>query len=242
MASRVVPVTSPVQVQAPTPDGARAPDLISTVAAGAGQSGARRPGPGPRCARCPRLVELRGTRRREYPNDWNRPVPAAGPADARILIVGLAPGAQGANRTGVPFCGDSSGDTLREAMRATGLMPDRVRITNVVKCLPPGNRPTGDEVRNCASWFVRELRDLERTGGGVVVALGRVAHTAVVRELGARQVDMPFRHGAVYDAGSRGVLIDSYHCSQYNTSTRRLTPAMLRRVLRCAARLAGEHQ
>ena len=173
------------------------------------------------------------------PEDWNRPVPAVGPVDARLVIVGLAPGAQGANRTGIPFCGDSSGDTLREAMRAAKIPAERVRITNVLKCLPPANRPTGAELQNCRSWLASELGDLERAGGGVVLALGRVAHTAVVRELGVRQADMPFVHGAAYRISATLRLLDSYHCSQYNTSTRRLTPAMLRRVLRRAARLAG---
>lgn len=161
-----------------------------------------------------------------------------GPADARLLIVGLAPGAQGANRTGVPFCGDSSGDTLRKAMEKAGVVAAQVRITNALKCLPPGNKPLGQELATCRSWFSAEINDLISVGGGVILALGRVAHIAVVREFGARQADLVFAHGAEHELAEGITLVDSYHCSQYNTATRRLTPAMLIAVLRRARALA----
>ena len=166
-------------------------------------------------------------------------MPAVGPSDAQLLIVGLAPGAQGANRTGVPFCGDSSGDTLRDAMKQARVARARVRITNALKCLPPGNKPLGGELANCRGWFSAEVDDLNRAGGGVILALGRVAHIAVVREFRACQADFAFAHGAEHALADPITLIDSYHCSQYNTSTRRLTPEMLTEVLRRAHRLAG---
>jgi uracil-DNA glycosylase family 4 len=153
--------------------------------------------------------------------------------------VGLAPGAQGANRTGVPFFGDSSGDTLRTALCAVGLRERDVRITNALKCLPPENRPAGGELANCRSWFTREISDLKRAGG-VIFALGRVAHIAIVKEFGARQADFRFGHANVHMLPGNTTLVDSYHCSQYNTATRRLTPAMLERALRRAAHLTRQ--
>ncbi len=194
------------------------------------------------CRRCPRLVSFLDEVRGRHPSYYAAPVPPFGALEARLLVVGLAPGLHGANATGRPFTGDHAGILLYETLfhfgfgslpvsraRDDGLQLIGCRITNAVKCLPPDNKPTGSEVRQCNAYLRAELADLGR--GAVVLALGRLAHGAVLNALGLKQLDYPFAHGAghVLPGGRR--LMDSYHCSRYNTQTRRLTTAMFHAVV-----------
>jgi uracil-DNA glycosylase family 4 len=198
--------------------------------------------PGRDCPRCARLVTFRQTWRRERPDWFNAPVPSFGPQDARLLIVGLAPGLQGANRTGRPFTGDYAGDllyaTLREFGFAQGDYDERpddglklvdARITNAVRCVPPENKPTGDEISTCRDFLRGEIAGLPNLSA--FVTLGRIAHDSLCRALGIRLAAAPFAHGAVHAAGTL-TMFDSYHCSRYNTNTGVLTPDMFRAVFR----------
>jgi uracil-DNA glycosylase family 4 len=196
--------------------------------------------PGRDCPRCPRLVAFREQWRQCEPGWFNAPVASFGPLTARLLIVGLAPGLQGANRTGRPFTGDFAGDllygTLTEFGFARGQFHARVddtielvdaRVTNAVRCVPPENKPTPAEIQTCRSFLeatVDEMKDLR-----AIVALGRIAHDATVTALGARKSAVKFGHGISKQIG-RVVLFDSYHCSRYNTNTGVLTPEMFRAV------------
>lgn len=199
------------------------------------------PEPPADCAACPRLAAFRGANRSAHPAYHNAPVAAFGGLDARLLIVGLAPGLKGANRTGRPFTGDGAGTLLYPALIAagfaTGVYAARVddglalldcRITNAVRCVPPGNKPTPAEVATCRGWLAAEIAAMARLKA--VLALGAIAHGAVVRALGQTPSRNPFGHGAAHGLG-RVTLIDSYHCSRLNTNTGRLTPAMFRAVL-----------
>ena len=196
-------------------------------------------GPPTDCRRCPRLCGLRDRLRTEQPDWHNAPVPSFGGADAELLIVGLAPGLQGANRTGRPFTGDGAGEVLYPALLkfgfATGVYdarPDdglalaKARITNAVRCVPPENKPVGAEVTACNPFLTNEIAALPKLR--TVLALGHVAHGAVLRALGVKGI--PFKHGAIADAG-RYRLADSYHCSRYNMNTGRLTVAMFDAVI-----------
>ena len=189
------------------------------------------------CTRCPRLSQNLQALRAAHPDWHNAPVSATGPADARLLIVGLAPGMKGANRTGVPFVGDPSSKWLRERMLCAGLIDasdqlQGVRITNAVKCLPPGNRPKAAEIRTCTeTWLSSELQAPElRT----VLCLGGVAHRAVYSTLGIHLASHRFHHGASHSLGSL-TLHSSFHPSPLNTQTGRLSKpefdAVLRRCL-----------
>ncbi len=202
------------------------------------------------CRRCPRLAAFLDQVRRDHPDYHAAPVPPFGDRDPRLLIVGLAPGLHGANRTGRPFTGDHAGILLYQALFEAGFgsrpesrsATDRLRlrgcrITNAVKCVPPGNRPTTAEIRCCNRFLARELEALGP--GRVVLALGRIAHDAVLRALGLRLSAHPFAHGAEHDLPGALRLIDSYHCSRYNTHTGRLTEAMFQQVMARARRLAG---
>ena len=202
----------------------------------------------PECRHCPRLAGHLEQVRRDHPGYYARPVPPFGDPRARLLIVGLAPGLHGANRSGRPFTGDHAGIILYQTLHRFGLAsaPESVsredglrlkdcRITNAVKCLPPANKPTGGEIRACNDYLRAELEALP--AGAVVLALGTVAHQAVLRAWGLRLRDHPFAHGAVHEAGPDRRLLDSYHCSRYNTQTRRLTGAMFDRVFETATRL-----
>ncbi|MGD8429710.1 MAG: uracil-DNA glycosylase [Ectothiorhodospiraceae bacterium] len=191
----------------------------------------------PACARCPRLADHLATIRRTYPDYHARPVPAYGSAQSALLVVGLAPGLHGANATGRPFTGDDSGKLLfrvlhrfgfSSAPEAHGAALINCRVTNAVRCLPPGNRPAAAEIRNCNAYLLWELGELP--AGGVVLALGHVAHEAVVRAERLRRRELPFFHGAEHSLQRGRVLLDSYHCSRYNTQTGRLTEAMLETV------------
>ena len=204
----------------------------------------------PRCRRCPRLARHLDRVRAQHPDYHCAPVPPFGSSRFRLLVVGLAPGLHGANRTGRPFTGDHAGILLYRALHGHGFATraesvsagDRLRlracrITNAVKCLPPANRPEPAEARRCNPFLAAELAGLGR--GGVVVALGAIAHAAVLRALGMTPSEARFAHGAEHALPGDRRLLDSYHCSRYNTNTRRLTPAMFDRVFARARHLLG---
>lgn len=201
------------------------------------------------CSRCPRLAGFLAEVRAAHPEYHAAPVPPFGPVLAPLLIVGLAPGMHGANRTGRPFTGDHAGLLLYESLHRLGLASQQAstarddglellgcRITNAVKCLPPANKPMPAEVRSCRQWLTAEL-----AGGRpkVVLALGRIAHDGVLDALGLRRGAYRFAHGAEHELPGHPLLIDSYHCSRYNTQTRRLTETMFMEVLARAAGHAG---
>ena len=203
----------------------------------------------PACVRCPRLARFLRETRARHPDYWARPVPSFGAAQPRIVIIGLAPGMHGANRTGRPFVGDYAGVLLYRTLHAAGLASRpvavargdgpqlrRTRIINSVKCVPPQNKPTSEEIRNCNTYLRAELGRLTRVR--VVIALGRIAHEAFLRASGLKRSAFPFGHGHEHALEGGRTLIDSYHCSRYNTSTGRLTEAMFRRVIRRARVLA----
>ncbi|MGB5332889.1 MAG: uracil-DNA glycosylase [Woeseiaceae bacterium] len=188
------------------------------------------------CRACPRLASFLDDVNGRYPDYYCRPVPPFGNADARFLVVGLAPGMHGANRTGRPFTGDHAGILLYQMLHKygfssrdhsesadDGLELNDCRITNAVKCLPPDNKPVGAEINTCNSFLESELELMPQ--GSVVMALGGIAHRAVVKSRRLRQADYKFAHAAVHDLGDFK-LLDSYHCSRYNTNTRRLTETM----------------
>ncbi len=196
--------------------------------------------PGHDCPRCPRLVAFRKEWRKKEPTWFNAPVPSFGPANARLLIVGLAPGLQGANRTGRPFTGDYAGvllyDTLNRykfARGEYGAHPDDgltltdCRITNAVRCVPPENKPTTAEIKTCRDFLNPTIAEMKKLR--VILALGRIAHDSIVTALGAKKSATPFKHGGRHDIGDY-TLYSSYHCSRYNTNTGVLTPEMFRKV------------
>jgi len=193
------------------------------------------------CPRCPRLAVFRNELRAREPDWFNAPVPSFGPVDARLLIVGLAPGMQGANRTGRPFTGDYAGDLLYETLGVFGFTrgeykerPDDgltlvdARISNAVRCVPPENKPTGSEIATCRPFLEDTIAEMKNLAA--IVALGRIAHDSVVRAMGSKLVSAPFGHGAEHALKAR--LFDSYHCSRYNTNTGVLTPQMFRAVFK----------
>jgi uracil-DNA glycosylase family 4 len=192
------------------------------------------------CPLCPRLAEFREAARAREPGWFNSPVPSFGDAAGRLLIVGLAPGLQGANRTGRPFTGDYAGDllyaTLLEYGFADGIYQARpddgltlvdCRISNAVRCVPPQNKPLPAEINACRPFLSATIGTM--SGLRAIVALGRVAHDSMLKVLSLRAAAAPFAHGAIHDAGAVK-LYDSYHCSRYNTNTRVLTPEMFRSV------------
>jgi uracil-DNA glycosylase family 4 len=198
------------------------------------------------CPLCPRLVEFRLAARAKFPDWHNAPVAPFGSEDARLLIVGLAPGLQGANRTGRPFTGDYAGNLLYATLKEFGLArgeyeqrPDdtlrlvNCRISNAVKCVPPENKPTPEEIRICNRFLSEELTSLPNLKA--VLALGSIAHDAVLVGLGQRKSSARFAHGARHAIPGGRVLFDSYHCSRYNTNTGRLTTEMFRDVVGKAA-------
>ncbi len=207
--------------------------------------------PGRDCPLCPRLVAFRQDLRSREPDWHNAPVPSFGPLDARLLIVGLAPGMKGANRTGRPFTGDFAGDLLYRtlldhgfAAGAYGRAPDDglrltdARIANAVRCLPPQNKPTPAEANACRPFLEQELAAMPNLR--IILALGRVSHDAVLRTLGVRLAAAPFAHGALHAADSV-MVADSYHCSRYNTNTGRLTVAMFDAVFAEIRRRIDQH-
>lgn len=200
------------------------------------------PDPGKDCPLCPRLVDFRLKNRAKFPGEWNAPVPSFGPENGQLLVVGLAPGLKGANFTGRPFTADYAGDLLYATLLkfgfAEGVYKERAddglrlkncRITNAVRCVPPENKPTPEEEKTCRNFLVEELKCL--TNVRVILSLGLVSHNAVVKTLGQKISAHKFAHGAVHDLG-KVKLIDSYHCSRYNTNTKRLTTGMFEDVFR----------
>jgi uracil-DNA glycosylase family 4 len=196
--------------------------------------------PGRDCPRCPRLVAFRKTWREKEPDWFNAPVASFGPIDARLLIVGLAPGLRGANRTGRPFTGDYAGDLLYATLSEFGFArghyqarPDDdlelidCRITNAVRCVPPENKPTPLEIKTCRDFLTAAIAEMPRLTA--VLALGRIAHETFLGALAARRSVHPFGHGHGHDIGALR-LFDSYHCSRYNTNTGVLTSQMFREV------------
>ena len=199
------------------------------------------------CRACPRLAGFLDEVNARHPDYYCPPVPPFGDASARLLIVGLAPGMHGANRTGRPFTGDHAGILLYETLHKFGFSSAAessaaddglalldCRITNAVKCLPPDNKPVGAEINTCNRYLANELQMLAPRS--VVLALGGIAHRAVVRACGLRQAEYTFAHGADHDLGGF-CMLDSYHCSRYNTNTGRLTPAMFNAVFARAKEL-----
>lgn len=197
--------------------------------------------PARECPLCPRLVAMRAACRAEHPAWYNAPVPAFGDPEAWLAIIGLAPGKHGANRTGRPFTGDHAGDLLFATLAKFGLSEgiyksdpdDGVRlkdavIVNAVKCLPPDNKPTPTEIHNCRPFLDEGLALLPNLK--VIVALGQIAHGSACKVLGIRPAAAKFAHLAEHEAADGRVLIDSYHCSRYNTNTGRLTSAMFEAV------------
>ncbi|MEM8817666.1 MAG: uracil-DNA glycosylase [Pseudomonadota bacterium] len=196
------------------------------------------------CRACPRLASFLDDIQERYPDYYCRPVPPFGDAAAKLLIVGLAPGMHGANRSGRPFTGDHAGIMLYEVLHQFGfashseslaadddLALTNCRISNAVKCLPPDNKPVAAEVNTCNVFLANELATL--ADSSVVIALGGIAHKAIIRALSLRQADYKFAHEALHDLG-RVKLLDSYHCSRYNTNTGRLTREMFESVFRTA--------
>ena len=209
----------------------------------------------PSCRCCPRLAAFLDTVRHENPGYYCRPVPPFGDARARLLIVGLAPGMHGANRTGRPFTGDHAGILLYGTLFKFGLASsavsrdaadplvlDGARITNAVKCLPPANKPLPLEIKVCNGYLEAELA--QSPDVRVILALGAIAHGAVLRAVRRKAGELKFAHGAEHDLGGGRTLLDSYHCSRYNTQTRRLTASMFETVIARALALLddrGQH-
>jgi uracil-DNA glycosylase family 4 len=202
------------------------------------------------CQLCPRLAEFRAANRVEYPAYFNDPVPTFGAAQVRLLIVGLAPGLHGANRTGRPFTGDYAGDLLYKTLIAhdlargdyrrdpgDGLTLHDCAITNAVRCVPPQNKPTPAEIRTCRTFLSATIASMASLRA--IFALGKIAHDSVCDTLGARKAAHPFKHGGVYQVG-KIALVSSYHCSRYNTNTGVLTEAMFDAAVK-QAKIAALH-
>lgn len=210
-------------------------------------------GPGRDCALCPRLAEFRRSNAQSFPQWHNAPVPSFGPLHAALLIVGLGPGLRGANRTGRPFTGDFAGDLLyatiaefgfgvgNYAARADdGFRLVDCRITNAVRCVPPGNKPATGEIRTCNPFLTAEIEAMPALS--VILALGTVAHGAVLRARGLKMASFGFAHAALHTLPGGLLLADSYHCSRYNTNTGRLTEAMFHDVFAAIrARLKADY-
>jgi len=204
----------------------------------------------PDCTRCPRLARYLEATRASHAGYWARPVPSFGAERPKLLIVGLAPGMHGANRTGRPFTGDFAGVLLYQTLHELGLASApqstaaddalrlrEARISNAVKCVPPGNKPLPVEIARCNAFLKAELAALASVR--VYLALGRIAHDAVLLTQGLTRARYAFGHGREHALDGARWLVDSYHCSRYNTQTRRLTAAMFRAVVERACELAG---
>jgi uracil-DNA glycosylase len=196
------------------------------------------------CPRCPRLVAFRHELQGKYPDWQNAPVRSFGDLDARVLIVGLAPGMKGANRTGRPFTGDYAGDLLYDTLRRFGFAEGRyqarpddglalidARITNAVRCVPPENKPTPAEIKTCRSFLEATIAEMANLRA--IVTLGRISHESTTAALNHRRAAAPFGHGAAHDIGKLRIFA-SYHCSRYNTNTGVLTPKMFHDVFAAA--------
>ncbi|MEQ8559702.1 MAG: uracil-DNA glycosylase [Henriciella sp.] len=193
------------------------------------------------CPLCPRLVAYRKENDEKHPDWFNGAVPSFGDETAKLLVIGLAPGVTGANKTGRPFTGDWAGDLLYATLQKFGFSegtyqghPDdglrlkRAMITNAVRCVPPANKPVGAEINECRPFLVSRIKALPRLK--VLLCLGKIAHDSTVRGLGLKLKDHPFGHGSEYTVQDGLTLLSSYHCSRYNTNTGRLTPEMFETV------------
>jgi uracil-DNA glycosylase family 4 len=205
-----------------------------------------RPEPAKDCPLCPRLVAFRKENRRAHPGWFNGAVPSFGPETARLLIVGLAPGLKGANRTGRPFLGDYAGELLYRTLLKVGLAsgrqdpaaPDELElidcmISNAVRCVPPQNKPKPEEIATCRTFLIGRMAALPNLAS--LLAIGRIAHDAILDAFQLKKRDFPFSHGARHALPGGLVLFDSYHCSRQNTNTGRLTTAMFEKVVAEAA-------
>lgn len=194
------------------------------------------------CGLCPRLVGFRRDNQKKYPDQFNGAVPSFGPMEAPLLVVGLAPGLKGANFTGRPFTGDFAGDLLYPTLLKfgfgtgnfaahanDGVVLTKARITNAVRCVPPQNKPTGDEQKNCLPFLVDEIAAMPNLK--VIFVLGRIAHEAVLKAYGYKMKDYNFGHGSQYMLPNGKILISSYHCSRYNVNTNRLSVDMFEKVM-----------
>lgn len=195
----------------------------------------------PNCNRCDRLNNYLNSSRQKYPNYFCKPVPAFGAKEVKLLIVGLAPGLHGANKTGRPFTGDHAGIILYETLfkhgfsnkknseaQGDGLELINCKITNAVKCLPPLNKPLPEEVKNCNQYLQSEIESLEQKT--VLLALGTIAHNAILTAMDLDKKNFKFTHAARHELPNKLILYDSYHCSRYNTQTKRLTTKMFNDV------------
>jgi uracil-DNA glycosylase len=201
------------------------------------------------CSRCERLVRFRAENAARYPDYFNAPVPSFGAPDARLLIVGLAPGLHGANKTGRPFTGDYAGELLYSTLKAQGLAKGDYKavasdgftlidcaITNAVRCVPPENKPLPDEIRTCRDFLAKQLAQMPNLKA--VLTLGQISHNSVLSALGIKKKNHPFAHGATHHTG-KITLVASYHCSRYNTNTGVLTTEMFEKAVAKAKRAAG---
>jgi uracil-DNA glycosylase family 4 len=199
--------------------------------------------PDKNCPLCPRLARYREANRVNYPGQFNAPVPSFGDLSAQLLIVGLAPGLQGANFTGRPFTADWAGDLLYATLLSFGFAQGEYkeraddglklvdcRITNAVRCVPPENKPTPQEINACQPFLKGEIAAMPNLK--IILSLGLVSHNAVLKAAGHKAAAFKFVHGARHDIGKKLVLFDSYHCSRYNTNTGRLTEAMFQSVFK----------
>jgi len=193
------------------------------------------------CRSCSRLSRFLKETHNRYPDYHSRPVPAFGVNKPNLLVVGLAPGLHGANASGRPFTGDHAGIILYEMLFKhgfsnkpissnlnDGLKLKNCRITNAVKCVPPENKPTGDEINTCNRYLVEELKAINKNA--VILCLGLISHKAVIKALALKQSDYPFKHGMTHNLDDGRQIVDSYHCSRYNTNTKRLTEDMFRDI------------
>ena len=193
------------------------------------------------CRSCPRLSRFLKETRAKYPDYHSRPVPAFGVNKPKLLIVGLAPGLHGANASGRPFTGDHAGIILYEMLYKhgfsnkptstdlnDGLKLKHCRITNAVKCLPPANKPIGEEINTCNRYLVEELKAIDKKA--VILCLGLISHKAVIKALALKQSDYPFIHAKIHKLDGGRQIVDSYHCSRYNTQTKRLTESMFSNI------------
>ena len=198
--------------------------------------------PGQDCALCSRLRAFREVNKAVFPSYFNAPVPSFGLEDASLLIVGLAPGLKGANQTGRPFTGDASGDLLFDCLLKTGFAKGRYQkqnndgltlvdtmITNAIRCVPPENKPLGEELKNCRPFLLGQIGALENLK--VILTLGTVAHTCTLQAFGLKPALYKFAHGASHDIGNDILLINSYHCSRYNVNTGVINADMLTDVM-----------
>lgn len=201
------------------------------------------------CSICPRLKEFRDENRTKFPDYFNAPVPVWGDKNPKLIIVGLAPGLKGANRTGRPFTGDYAGDLLFQTLAKAGLSSGEyksrandglelknVMIVNAVRCVPPQNKPIGAEINSCRPFLIAAMKS--NPSAKVFLALGLVAHNSFLTTIGARKVSYKFAHGAKHVFENGTILFDSYHCSRYNTNTNRLSEKMFEDVVFAAAKEA----